>query len=167
MKTKIVATGIVGIMMLLALGTVVNAQVTTELIAGKETPVGTVTVTDDGTYLIITFSLNEGWQLNETHVDVQDDPKDFPMTKKGNPKVGHFAYHNETHYLYPGTIEYKYVIPLSADIEVYYIAAHAVVSTLITDEDGNQYWLEETAWGKGEPFPWNNWAMYFRYQVGT
>ena len=127
--------------------------------------VGTVFIWNDGDYLYVKYYTNTtaGWYLTETHLAVVTDPEDFPMTKKGNPKVGHFPYKHEGL-----TPTYEYMIPLEADWEpedMLYIAAHAVVEKR---SDGCVL-QEETAWancgGSEAYFRGNNWATYFWYEV--
>ncbi|MCD4679592.1 MAG: hypothetical protein K8S00_04325 [Bacteroidales bacterium] len=75
------------------------------------------------------------------------------MTKKGNPKVGHFAY--------GANVQCNTVWSQDVDLNLIggwvegstiYIAAHATVVNGIQTE---------SAWGNGTPFPGNNWSMYF------
>jgi hypothetical protein len=94
---------------------------TTNLIAGQNMVVGTVDVVEDGTNYNITYNVNIGWCLTETHLDVEESPANFPMTNSGNPKNGQFEY-SSTHAC---ASSYTYVVPKS---EGTFIAAHAVVS---------------------------------------
>lgn len=124
-----------------------------ELYAGKNIDVGYVRVeTVCTTYLEITYIIEEpGWEITETHLAVVDDPDDFPQTKKGNPKVGHFPY--------KGQLQYEIdLCELGVEpCDIVYIAAHAVV------ENGCQ---EETAWANtGTSFSGASWALYFAYRV--
>ena len=126
------------------------------LIAAQNMPVGTVSseFNDAGDQLTVTYSItNTEWCIIETHLDVQIDPDNFPMTNSGNPKVGQFAYGGnlscET--LWSQSIDLSIIDGWEAGNSVY-IAANASVQN---DE------LEEGAWGAGDPFPGNNWAMYF------
>jgi len=103
----------------------------TVLCAGQDIPIGDVIVENDGTNLYVTYEIKvEGWLLVETHLEVVEDVGDFPTTKKGNPKVGHFTWSNDHS---PPVETFTYTIPLadigdgvSADDTVY-IAAHAEV----------------------------------------
>ena len=57
--------------------------------------------TFDTTLGTITIDLDDGWKAEEVHIQFSNlDPNDknteFPLTKKGNPKVGHFD-HNLTY----------------------------------------------------------------------
>ena len=103
------------------------------LLAGQHIDAGTLTVTNDGINLYVEYQTTDGWEMTETHLDVTCKPEDFPQTKKGNPKVGQFAYFNEYD---PAVILDTYTISFS---EIgcnapFYIAAHAVVQkvTMIT-----------------------------------
>lgn len=94
------------------------------LYAGQDEPVGEVTITDDGTDLTVTYATTGGWLLTETHLHVGETEADVPQTKKGNPKVGQFAY-TGTHD--PGVTTVTYVVPIPAGADDVVVAAHAVV----------------------------------------
>ena len=132
------------------------------LFAGQTTDAGTVTVANDETNLYVTFSTSDGWLLSETHLHVADSLAGIPQTKKGNPKVGNFAYQT-THD--PEVTEYTYVIA-KADLGLdgnnsMVIAAHAVVVKY--DDAGNQI-ENETGWGDGARFvDRGSWATYFMH----
>lgn len=178
-KIKTLGIGTIGLLLSLAIlpNIAADTTTTTSLIMAQNENIGDIIVTyvdvnDSDDYLKITYILtNPNWTLNETHLDVQSDPDDFPMTKNGNPKVGHFAYQNDTH---QGETSYTYIIYGEWDAgDTLYVAAHAEVSTLETEteeilnDDGTtttittEYYVYETAWGNGEGFPGNNWAMYY------
>jgi hypothetical protein len=52
-----------------------------------------------------------------------------------------------------------------------YIAAHAEISTLVTEVINETtgetitYYVYESAWGNGTDFPGRNWAMYFTLEL--
>ncbi len=131
-----------------------NGGYESELWAGRDhNKVGMVTVDWwDGDTLRIKYETDEGCYLVETHLAVVTDPNDFPMTKSGNPKIGHFPYATEHD---PAVTEVTYYVDVSG-LGPFYIAAHAVVSC-----DGEC----ETAWGQGvyANFPGNSWAIYFTF----
>jgi hypothetical protein len=98
---------------------------------------------------------------------VADSLANIPQTKKGNPKVGNFAYQRSYD---PPVSEDTYVIAksdLSLDASnSVVIAAHAVVVRL--DGSGDVI-ANETGWADGDPFPFSgkgkgSWATYFRYK---
>lgn len=119
------------------------------LIAGQNEDIGEVKVVNDGEYLYVEFVTVDPWVLVETHVAVYTDFEDIPQTKKGNPKIGQFAYDIDS------------VIPLDCGWDNLYIAAHAVVEKIVDDEVVQS----ETAWGEGPEFPGKSWAMYFNFTV--
>lgn len=121
------------------------------LIAGQNTTIGVVIVTNDAQFLYVEYVTLAPWVLVETHVAVADSLEGIPQTKTGNPKVGQFAYN----------IDSWIDRSIWPDGTVLYVAAHAKVWKL----DNGQVVQEETAWGKGYPFPGNNWAMYFNHTV--
>jgi hypothetical protein len=125
-----------------------------------------VTVENDENFLYVTFSTVDSidhWLLSETHLHVADSLAGIPTNKKGNPKIGNFAYQRSYE---PHVSTDTYIIPkpnLSLDDNnSVTIAAHAVVVQL--DGDGNVI-ANETGWGDGDPFvDRGSWATYFQYQ---
>ena len=127
---------------------------------------GRITITNDATNLYILIDTNDpdptAFGLVESHVDIKADPRDFPTTKKGNPKVGKFAYAVGNH---NGAQDYEYVIPLAGLLpgDMLYIAVHAALTN------------GETAWANcggpdayfgswlDTPLRGGNWATYFSY----
>ncbi|MCO5723351.1 hypothetical protein [Robiginitalea marina] len=90
-----------------------------ELYAGQHTLVGKVTVDlIDGEYTI-TYTVNSGYCLTETHLSVVDSPENFPMSGNGNPPPGQFEYKGN----HECTSSVTYTVPNTGA----YIAAHAVV----------------------------------------
>src|SRR3989344_3444798 len=74
------------------------------LIAGQNTAIGKVIVTNDDQYLYVEFIVWVPWVLVETHVAVSDSLDGIPQTKTGNPKVGQLGYVFQSYCaeLYPG-----------------------------------------------------------------
>lgn len=63
------------------------------LVAGKNTPVGTVDVWNDFTNLYVKYVITDlDWCLTETHLAVATASDDIPQTKKENPIPGQFPY---------------------------------------------------------------------------
>jgi hypothetical protein len=125
------------------------------LIAGQHIDVGTVTVTNTETEILVTYQTTGDWLIKETHLDVELAYSGLDTNKKGNPIPGKFTY--TTKHQTP-VVEVSFTIEnfgWSVDSELY-IAAHAVV----TSSQGT-----ETAWGDGLDFPGRNWATYFNYTV--
>jgi len=124
------------------------------LYAGQNINVGILNISNDCQNLTITYEMTGNWTLQETHLEVATSFESIPMTKSGNPVVGHFTYKNEE--LPAGAIVDTYVIPVNGKNGTVYIAAHAVVSNLNCDEG---------AWASGTQFPGDNWATYFTYDI--
>ena len=101
--------------------------ITTDLIAGQHTKVGTITSSYDGSNLIITYEITEdGWAIKETHLAVEENFSDIPTNNKGNPKIGNFEYSDEF-----STPQTKVSYTVNVDgLNSVYIAAHAVVGGL-------------------------------------
>jgi len=122
-----------------------------DLIAGQHTVAGSVTVSNDGENLFVTFETSDGWLINETHlyvdtiVPTKSEPGKFPYKHEGLGEVATDTYE----------------IPLDdlgvGSCDTIYIAAHA---DLVKGE------TEETGWAKGVKIePGKNWSMYFNYQI--
>ena len=139
--------------------------------------VGTVTVTDDGTNLTITFAITSGnWLISETHVATNYDDNDgdgvvdgIPVNGAGNPKVGKFKYGME--YATPTATPAAITIPIPTGLvagDLIEIAAHAALV------DAGDPEITESAWADGEtgttinPAPkGKNWATKFVYEIGS
>ena len=64
---------------------------TTNLIAGQNYIAGTLSVHTEGDILVITYSTNEDWVINATHLSIGNCTEQWvPTTGSGNPKVGKF-----------------------------------------------------------------------------
>lgn len=95
-----------------------------DLLAGQDTPVGTVTTGLSSDELTVTYDTDANWYLAETHLDVVDEFDDFPLAGKNNPKVGQFEY-GETYG--PGMQTDSFTVDVSDLDSPYLVAAHAVV----------------------------------------
>lgn len=128
-----------------------------ELMAGQHMLAGYVTVSNDYDNLYVTYETIGDWMLRETHLHVASSYDDFPTTKKGNPKVGHFN-HKMSHN--PPVNTYTYTISLDEyeDEEVIVFAAHAVVQS--------ETYGQETGWAGCEDFPGKNWAVWCSHTIG-
>lgn len=126
------------------------------LIAGQNYDAGSVIVTEDETYLFITYTTEGNWQIDATHM-FAGVCEDIPQTRSGNPQVGVFDYSTEHT---AGVTEVVYAIEKEFFDECFCVAAHAEVS--LTDDAGNVI-QQETAWGEGPQFEGNSWAMYHEF----
>ncbi|MGB3562281.1 MAG: hypothetical protein WBH85_02525 [Thermoanaerobaculia bacterium] len=135
------------------------------LFAGQTIDAGTVTVENDDAYLYVTFTAENGWLLSETHLHVADSLAGIPTNKKGNPKIGNFAYQRSYDPLAATLTDNIYTIPKANlsldDNNSVTIAAHAVVMQI--DDDGVIV-ESETGWADGTRFvDRGSWATYFQY----
>jgi hypothetical protein len=155
-KNAFVLTAILIIAMssMVSAGSIDNEFHVKTLYAGQNIEAGTVNVSNDCQNIYVTYRMTEDWTLQETHLEVATSFEDIPVTKTGNPIVGHFTYKNGE---FPsGTITDTYVIPINGKNGTVYIAAHANVSS---------HTLNEGAWAAGSSFPGQNWATYFTYDI--
>ena len=131
--------------------------IVTNLIAGQNIVVGTVSVYHDPTHIIIRYETFEEWRIEATHLSVGNDGENsFPTTGSGNPKIGKFEYSSDHKLL---VNSFDYFISKDELEEIYYFAAHAVVENI----DGGK----ETAWGEGENFSGSNWSMYVEARLSA
>ena len=145
-----------------------------QLYAGQNIDVGEVQIWNDDTNIYVKYIIDAAdWCMTETHVHIGMTEDDFPMTKTGNPQVGHFDY-QATH---DCVTTYMYTIPLAnlgdwdCD-QVVYIATHAVViqkeescDTIVSDTsvdwsadgmiwyDAVECWVH-TSWADITGAPW-------------
>jgi len=128
---------------------------TAVLLAGKDTPVGSVMAWIEDNHLHVKYSVDSPWKMVESHLDVRQDWKLIPQTKTRNPIPGHFA-HKTDHD--PAAVEYVYQLPLADDVgPLLYIAAHAEVI-----DSGAPGTSSEGAWAAGTRFTeQGNWATWF------
>ncbi len=182
---KIVSFLIVTFLMLALLSVAASAVV---LKAGQSIDAGTVTVTviDDGgeLWLCVTYDTEDNWKLVETHFAIAESPEDFPQTKNGNPKVGHFPYGDDELGEYDGDgnliggeDSYEEFILLSvlgvSPDDIVYMAAQAsllnldeIIGYVPDTEPEVPIFQQETGWGEGTEFAEDrNWAMYFEIEI--
>jgi hypothetical protein len=124
----------------------------TNIMAGQTIIAGTMTVVDDqalGT-LKVTYQLNAGWSLKETHLYL-GALSGIPVGNSGNPRPGQFPYNKTT--FVAGTNMYMVTVPLAGlPIDVIAIAAHCVITGPST----------QTGWGQGPQInDGGSWAMRF------
>ncbi|MEF8881163.1 MAG: hypothetical protein V5A34_01400 [Halapricum sp.] len=117
---------------------------TVDLLAGQDIDVGSVSITgpeDDD--LTVTYETNGDWYLSETHLEVVNDPAEFPTAGNNNPKVGQFEY-GQTYG--PGMQTDSFTVDVS-DLEApYHVAAHAVVYHVDCGTAGDpSFWASSVA----------------------
>ncbi|HEY5602102.1 MAG TPA: Calx-beta domain-containing protein [Gammaproteobacteria bacterium] len=123
------------------------------LIAGQHMEVGTITVSNTDTSIIVVYETTGDWRITEIHLDVALDYSGLHTNRSGNPIPGQFDY--STCHPHPVS-QVTYVIDdleWSAGMPIY-LATHAVV---VSQQDN------ETAWAGDLDFPGKNWAVYFTY----
>jgi hypothetical protein len=129
------------------------------LVAGKHTTVGDVTVTNDDDNLYVTYNTKDGWSLKETHLYV-GTYQGLPKNRHGIPVPGKFPY--KASHVY-GTTSYIYTIPLK-DIATFnsclIVAAHSEVVKKI-----GKCIKSETAWSAGKSFSCRRWGWFSSYCI--
>lgn len=130
-----------------------DSAITLELLAGQTIPVGSVSISSDGTYLTVVYTTTGGWLIDETHLFV-GSCSDVPLNAACNPKIGLFPYSADH---IPGVSSYAYVIPLSSIPDCFCFIAHAAVSNASLGGGVS----EETAFSNGEnELPGDRWGWF-------
>ncbi len=134
-----------------------------DLMAGQTINSGTVSVTNDASYIYVTYTTANGWLLTQTHLFVGDCAL-IPVTNAGNPIPGQFPYSSS----HNNATSFTYQVPLSAIGlgNCGCIAAHAVVVKL---NASGQVIAQQTGWGNGIRINPNggNWGMKFAFCTCT
>ena len=129
------------------------------LIAGQTINSGTVTVSNDASFIYVTYTTTNGWVLAQTHLYVGDCAF-IPVNNPGNPIPGQFPYSSA----HANLTSYTYQIPIAQipSGSCGCIAAHAVVKQY---NSANQVTNQQTAWGNGTRINLSggNWGMKFDY----
>ena len=132
------------------------------LYAGKTIEVGTVTyefdLTEPDPSFIVTYTLNDGWTMSESHLWA-GDINNMPLNRKKkngpeNPKIGHFPYARD----YETGIDWDfYEIPLS-ELPSYYAGGFSAAAHCVVHGPEGQ---TETAWRWAlNEFPGKRWGWY-------
>jgi len=131
---------------------------TVTLFGGQTIDTGTVTISNDGSSITITYATNDPWVITAVHLAVADSLAGIPQNSNSNPRPGHFPI-NTTYD--PPVTSVTFIIPLGNFVpgETLYIGAQAEVSAP-GGSGGSQ-----TAWGFGPRFGGHNWATYINYTV--
>jgi hypothetical protein len=130
-----------------------------DLLAGQTIDAGDVCFAVDAEDLTVTFGTYDGWELTEAHLWVGEDQDGYPMSKKGNPKIGNFPDNSGN---ITGTDTHSFYVPLGSvqsffdldDLDAHcgesgtiYAMAHAAVQ--LVDSTGTVV-QTETGWSDGE-----------------
>ena len=128
------------------------------LFGGQTIDTGTVTISNDGTSITITYATNDPWVITAVHLAVADSLAGIPQNGNHNPLPGHFPI-NTTYN--PPVTSVSFTIPLGSFTpgETLFIGAQAEV-TAPGGQGGSQ-----TGWGFGPRFGGHNWATYINYTV--
>jgi hypothetical protein len=124
----------------------------TDLIAGQNTTVGTVTITNDATTATATYQITEPeWCIVVTHFFADIEPP-----QKAAP--GRFPYKDR----HPCVQTVQYTVPLTGAFSGgFYAAAHAEV--VIVDNETGRITQNETAWAFGPFLMPTGWGWYFTF----
>ena len=141
---------------------------------GEKIDVGDVTVSNDGTYLIVTISTADGWEMLETHVAIVNSLTEIKMSK-GGPKVGNLPLGEEFDPPATGPVSYSVSLEnlgiLIPNVSSVIVVVHAEVridTGEVDLETGEPIYRYESAWAQAEDvagettgqFDGSNWATY-------
>lgn len=134
------------------------------LLAGKSITAGQVCVTNDDTYLYVTYETTGDWYLDDLHLFANTSYSLMPVTKTLNPKIGNFPFVIED----LDAQAYTFSLPLGdvgvqnpCDASTVSVAAHAA---LVRHDAIGTVLQSETGWANGSQIaPKGSWAMFFTY----
>lgn len=136
-----------------------------QLLAVNGSPMGTVHIWNDSANVYVDCSVNElmigdGWTLAGIKMHAGESLSDFPLTKKGNPKVGKFNYKADNS---PGIL--PFVIPINGEVGEAGMLISVQAELSLNTEAGI---LDESAWIEGVRFrEKGSPATYFNYAIDT
>jgi len=141
-------------------------ETSVDLLAGRDVPVGEVTVTNDDERLSVVYRLEDGWELVETHLSVTDDVASVATTPSGQPQPGRFPDSGDHD---PGTTAARHDLTLDGlegvEGDRLVVAAHADVLRPGDPSDPEDD-RREGAWADGDRFTeGGSWATYFQITV--
>lgn len=129
------------------------------MLAGQHIEAGQVCLQVEGENLLVTYEMEDGWELVEAHLWAGLDLATMPQSKAGNPKIGNFPYNSGN---ITGTDSHTFTVPLEVfgnatpcDVTGL-LAAHAAVRK--ANSDGS--YQTETGWLEGTQIALKgSWAM--------
>lgn len=132
--------------------------VETPLMAGQNTNVGSVTVTNDETNVYVTYQTTGSYLVKKTHLFVGSCTA-IPVNNSGNPRIGQYPYQTSHG---TGVNSFTYTIPRSSlPPGCICVSAHAEVVAYNTS---GSIIFSQTGWGFGEQInDGGSWAMKFGY----
>ncbi len=134
-----------------------------DIIAGQDTPVGTVEIWNDGCDLYVEFTTTGGWYVTEVHIGVGDDLSDL-TNKAGAPQKS--KWYKEEYGTPMLTDEISLDICEYLDEELVfsdclYVAVHFVVEKYC----GQTLVDRQTGWGDGPHHFEKTWGMYWAFKI--
>jgi hypothetical protein len=132
--------------------------VTTPLMAGQHTNVGSVTVTNDETNVYVTYQTTGSYLVKKTHLYVGSCTA-IPVSNSGNPRIGQYPYQTNHG---TGINSFTYTIARSSlPAGCICVSAHAEV---VAYNAAGTVIFSQTGWGFGEQInDGGSWAMKFGY----
>lgn len=132
--------------------------VTTPLMAGQTTNVGSVTVTNDESNVYVTYQTTGSYLVKKTHLYVGSCTA-IPVSNSGNPRIGHYPYQTIHG---TGVASFTYTIPRAGlPAGCICVSAHAEV---VAYNAAGTVIFSQTGWGFGEQInDGGSWAMRFDY----
>jgi len=129
------------------------------LLVGEDWEVGTVHIWNDETHLFVQFELDEavaadGWCITGTKLHIGQDLLDFPLTRKGHPKLGHFDFKTDHNCV-------EVTDPMEIELADLHSADSLLIAAKAEVELGS---MKQGAWTQGIRFTERgNRATYFEY----
>ncbi len=131
------------------------------MLAGQHIEAGQVCVEVDaaGENLLVTYEMEDGWQLVEAHLWAGLNLADMPQSKAGNPKIGNFPYNSGS---IAGADSHTFTVPLTVfgGVEPCGVTGLLAAHAAVRKANGDGTYQTETGWLEGPQITAKgSWAM--------
>lgn len=132
--------------------------------AGKDVRIGTMSVLNDSQKLIVTYSLERGWYLQKTYLQVAGAMYEVPQNNEGTPILEKFQYSMSHNHM---VNKYTYRISLAEHSIVTGKSAIIVAYAAVTKNGyPNDHAVPIAAWGGDNKGDGPRWWYFIKYMLG-
>ncbi|HNX00686.1 MAG TPA: hypothetical protein PLE74_13060 [Candidatus Cloacimonadota bacterium] len=133
--------------------------------AGKDVRIGTMSVSNNRLKLIVTYTLNKGWYLQRTYLQVAGSLPEIPQDNEGTPICEKFQYsmlHNQM------VTKYTYHIPLKEhSLETGKSAIIVAYATVTKNSYPIDHAVPYAAWGGDNKGNGSRLWYFIKYMLGN
>ncbi|MGX9726746.1 MAG: hypothetical protein ACTFAK_05340 [Candidatus Electronema sp. VV] len=129
------------------------------MLAGQHIEAGQVCLEVSGENLLVTYEMQDGWELIEAHLWAGLTLASMPQSKTGNPKIGNFPYKAEG---ITGADSHTFTVPLTVfgGVEPCDVTGLLAAHAAVRKANGDGTYQTETGWLEGpQIIAKGSWAM--------